>query len=165
MAVDSKAILYMLCKEFDLSRDTRTERLKLQKVIYLLETYGMQAGYGFNWYRYGPYSQELVYDAHTVLCAEKAEYEERTSDWHFNSKTKEKFNRFRQLCGHMLDDVDKLELVASVDFVYHTWYPDTDKKQFITDFKKHKTRLHSGEPITDDMILKALGISQKLRLS
>lgn len=40
------------------------KRLKLQKTVYLLENIGVSVGgYGFSWYKHGPYSQELQDDA------------------------------------------------------------------------------------------------------
>lgn len=43
-------------KEFD-------ERLKMQKMVYLLQEEGVDIGhYGFDWYKHGPYSQALLDD-------------------------------------------------------------------------------------------------------
>ena len=40
------------------------QRLKMQKVIYLLQEMGVPVGdYGFSWYKHGPYSQRLLDDA------------------------------------------------------------------------------------------------------
>ena len=164
MQVDAKGILHMIAKQFALKRDTITDRLKLQKTIYLLEAYGMQLGYGFSWYKYGPYYQDLVRDAYTVLRSEKKDYERATSSWCFSDETKEKIESFKNFFKDILDDLHKLELVASVDFVCTTWSSDeATKDKIVGIFKKHKTNYHDGVPIEDPEIKRAFNILEKLR--
>ena len=38
------------------------ERLRVQKVVYLLEHFGLQTGWGFSWYIHGPYSPSLAHE-------------------------------------------------------------------------------------------------------
>jgi len=163
MQVDAKGILYKLTEKFDLKRDDTQDRLKLQKTIYLLQAFGLQLGYGFSWYRYGPYSQDLVQDAYTVLRSEECKYKTDTISWKFSKSSLEKFEKFEKICRDVLRDTDKLELAASVDFVRKTWYPDVEETEFIKLFKERKRRLFSETPITNSMILNALDISKKLR--
>ena len=49
MRVIQKGILYLVCKEFNLNLDSPEDRMRLQEIIYLLEVYGCQMGYGFDW--------------------------------------------------------------------------------------------------------------------
>lgn len=164
MQVGSKAILYMLATDvFDLKRDTTEDRLKLQKTIYLLQAYGLQIGYGFSWYRYGPYSQDLVYDAYTVLGPEQNKYARETSSLSFSNNVLEKFRKFKEICHDILNNPRQLELVASVDFVHTTWHPEVKWPDFAQHFKKHKRRLYDGQSITDDMVRKAIRTCKKLR--
>ena len=165
MAVDAKDILYMLADEFKLTRETTEQRLKLQKTIYLLQIYGLKLGYGFSWYKYGPYSQDLVQDAYRVLHAEKGPYKTKTQSLRFNKASKQKFDRFRHICGDALKNPGELELVASVDFVRTTWYLRMSVDEFIPKFRKYKSRLFDTTPITDDRIKRAFRVSQKLRQS
>lgn len=46
--------------------DTFEKRLKMQKMVYLLEILGEDVGYGFNWYKRGPYSPDLTRDAYEL---------------------------------------------------------------------------------------------------
>jgi len=164
MQVDAKGILYMIAKRFDLKRDSIEDRLKLQKTIYLLEAYGMQLGYGFSWYKYGPYSQDLVRDAYTVLRSEKNVYENATSSWRFSETTEGKIGEFKNNYASVLDDLQQLELVASVDFVCSTWQPDfKNEDDFVGIFKNHKTEYLDKTKIDDDEIKKAFVISKELR--
>ncbi|MDA4110945.1 MAG: hypothetical protein OK439_00290 [Thaumarchaeota archaeon] len=59
-------------RELGISRDMSSfqHRLKLQKVIYLLQQYGLQTRWGFNWYLRGPYSPEL---AHALYESQREE--------------------------------------------------------------------------------------------
>ena len=87
----------MVIDEFGLKRNSTEDRLKLQKTIYLLEIHGLQLGYGFSWYKYGPYSQDLVYDAYTVLRSEKDTYKGKVKDLKWGTNTEEKFAEFREI--------------------------------------------------------------------
>ena len=163
MQVDAKAILYMVAKEFGLTRNTTQDRLKLQKTIYLLQANGLQLGYGFSWYKYGPYSQDLVQDAYEVLRAERDKYERETGSWKFSENSLARFEEFKKICTGILDSARQLELVASVDFVKQTWHPEATGQALINAFKKRKRQLFDGTLITDVMIRKEAGICKKLR--
>lgn len=164
MQIDNRTILYKLAEEFDLKRDSTEERLKLQKTIYLLQAYGLKLGYGFSWYRYGPYSQDLVYDAYTVLGPERPKYEQAASTWSFSQSCLQRFNEFKKICADILQSPEHLELVASVDFLRNTWYPDAQRSQMPGLLRTHKTRFFDGQPISDeDMIYQAFDMCTRLR--
>jgi len=163
MQVDAKAILCMVAKRFGLKRDTTEDRLRLQKTIYLLQANGLQLGYGFGWYKYGPYSQDLVSDAYVVLRAEKYKYEKETRSWKFSKNSLERFKQFESICGDVLNDAAQLELVASVDFVRQTWYPEATEEKLVKGFKQRKKQLFRETPITDEMICEAVRMCKQLR--
>lgn len=162
MKIDERAILYMVAKEFGLKRDSFEERLKLQKIIYLLQDSGMQLGYGFGWYKYGPYSQDLVSDAYTVLRSRRSEYESAKSDgkWDFNAETKAKFKAFNETFG--TNSLEELEMLTSVRFVKKMWFSDIGKNEFVTKFKQYKTRLYNKQSVDDEKIKKAFDFWEKL---
>ncbi len=163
MEVDARAILYMVANEFGLKRDSFRERVKIQKVIYLLQASGIQLGYGFGWYKYGPYSQDLVNDAYTVLGSRKSEYERaaREGSWDFSRETKDEFDKFRDCLGKTLDSLEELELLASVRFVKNMWLSDVKKEDFAEDFKKRKKKLCGGSEVTDPKINAAFDMCNK----
>ena len=163
MEVDAKAILYMVAKEFELKRGSFNERLKLQKVIYLLQAFDVQLGYGFGWYKYGPYSQDLVKDAYSVLGSRKSEYERAASEgnWNFSQKTLGKFAEFRKICGDFLESSEKVELLASVKFVKNMWCSDVEKAEFASEFKKYKPQLCNNTSVDDDSIKAAFDLCEK----
>jgi len=165
MQVDTRKILYKVAKVFDLKRGSTEERLKLQKTVYLLQAYGLRLGYGFSWYRYGPYSQDLVYDAYTVLASESERYEEESSSWQFSGNTIERFDSFKEICGNVLSDPKKLELAASVDFVRKTWHNGATRSEMPSLFKTHKQRYFNGDPIQDSEIKVAFDLIGRLKPS
>ena len=165
MEITSKDILYMLAREdgFNLKRTSMVERLKLQKTIYLLQAYGLQLGYGFSWFTYGPYSQDLVHDSFTVLKSEREKYEERTSSLSFSEETIRKFNDFKRLLKGVLGNAKQLELLASVRFVRNTWYPVANRQEIVSFFKKRKTQFFDGDLIQDEQIEEAFDLCDKIR--
>lgn len=44
-----------------LSLATFNDRLRMQKVVYLLQSFGLQTRWNFSWYLRGPYSSDLAY--------------------------------------------------------------------------------------------------------
>lgn len=164
MQIDNKTILYKVAEEFNLKRGSTEERLELQKTIYLLQAYGLKLGYGFSWYRYGPYSQDLVYDAYTVLDSEKNKYGQAASTWSFSESCLKKFEEFKQICSSILRSAEDLELAASVDFLRNTWHPDAQRSEMPGLLRRHKTRFFNRKPISDDnMIYKAFDMCTRLR--
>ncbi len=165
MEIDARAVLYMVAREFQLKRDSFGERLKLQKVVYLLQAFGVQLGYGFGWYKYGPYSQDLVSDAYAVLGSRKSEYERAASEgeWKFSPETLAKFREFKKICGLFLDSPEKAELLASVRFVKNVWCSHLDdKSEFSTEFLKHKPRLCNGELTKREDVEEAFEVCRRL---
>jgi hypothetical protein len=165
MEIDARAVLYMVAREFQLKRDSFDERLKLQKVVYLLQAFGVQLGYGFGWYKYGPYSQDLVSDAYAVLGSRKSEYERAASEgeWKFSPDTLARFRQFKSFCGEYLGSAEKAELLASVRFVNNVWCPDIDNTDaFVTEFFTRKPRLCNGERVKREDVEQALEVCRKL---
>jgi len=52
--------LYSEVFEKSVRMSTFMDRLKLQKLVYILHSEGMDLGYDFTWYIYGPYSSTLT---------------------------------------------------------------------------------------------------------
>jgi len=85
-------------------------RLKLQKFTYIMQGFfGLNIGYEFNWYHYGPYCMELTRDAFNVTFSEipKLKFSEETSE--------KKFIPFLELIKGK--DNDWLEIASSIHFL------------------------------------------------
>lgn len=162
MKLSNSDVLYKVAEKFGLKRNSTENRLVLQKTIYLLQAYGLRLGYGFSWYRYGPYSQDLVYDAYDALANEHDEHCSRAESWNFSNATKEKFTEFQEQFGVALRDPHKLELTASVHFLRRTWYPDATCEDMPKLLSKHKTQYRDGVKIEDAHVDEAFGLCEKL---
>ena len=92
---------------YEFSMDTPNDRLKLQKLIYLLQAHGVYLGYDFSWYLRGPYCSLL---AHSGFDLQNA-YDIIPDDIQLKSKEDrgrfEKFQEFIRGKG-----IDKLEIAA-----------------------------------------------------
>jgi uncharacterized protein YwgA len=164
MEVNSKSVLSMITRRFNLKRSTIEERMQLQKIVYLIQAGGIHLGYGFGWNKYGPYSQDLANDAYAVLSVEPDKYGE-TKTWVFNAATEKKLKSFEGFLSKLKEDRNKmLELVASVDFMNRIWgilfEPLAD---FVKEFRVHKKTLLNGSEFADEDVKKAVELQEELR--
>jgi hypothetical protein len=101
--------------------ETFSQRLALQKAIYLAQVGGVQLGYQFHWYLRGPYSPGLTRDAF-ALVAELNQGADDAEGWNLDAASFQRVGELRRL----FDGVDaeelpmKLELLASVHFLLQT---------------------------------------------
>lgn len=95
------------------SNETLEDRKRFQKTIYLIQAFGIDLGYEFNWYVHGPYSPKLakvgykleeIYDDVTETKFADEEYEER-------------FQNFMEFVDPIKEDVDQLEAAASLHWL------------------------------------------------
>jgi hypothetical protein len=91
-----------------------TERLILQKTVYLLQAAGVRLGYSFSWYRRGPYSSTLTRDAFAIV-AESMQGTDDASGWKLDPGSQALLARLRPLFDPA--GADDLELFASVHFL------------------------------------------------
>lgn len=88
---------------------TFEERLRLQKLVYLSEVFGINLGFPFNWHIRGPYSPEL-----SKVMFEKVRGERRQA---IDKSDEEKIRALRNFLGSDIESSDKLELIGSLHFL------------------------------------------------
>lgn len=96
--------------EQELSVDTFSDRKKLQKLVYLTENFGIDLGFTFSWYVYGPYSSKLtrvMFDKDQGTSSKLASI----------PNLKDKIKNLRNFLGDDITSSDKLELLASVHYI------------------------------------------------
>ncbi len=95
------------------------DRLRLQKIVYLLQQFGLQTHWGFNWYVRGPYSPELAHEA----------FERGGLDFHgveLTERDKHAINVFREKMDAREISPIELETAAAILFIRkHTSDPKT----------------------------------------
>lgn len=96
--------------EYKNSFDTR---LILQKTIYLLQAFGLNIGFHYNWYLRGPYSPDLTRVAYEVVDS----YDDEIVAEFDNAQDEERFSHFLQFIENKKNDHYKMEAVASIHFL------------------------------------------------
>ena len=114
--------------KFDM--DSFSNRLKLQKYIYLLQTFGIDVGYSFSWYIYGPYSTQL-----TRTGFEAQEHFPNVEPLKLKNQQQEKvFIQFQEFIENHKEDDGWLEITSSIHFL-KAINPDKTKDQIIEEIQ------------------------------
>ena len=116
-----------------------TERKILQKKIYLLQLTGIDLGYRYNWYLYGPYCPALASD--TFSLRDEIEYDDEFKDYELNSQTKSKLDLLDTIVNLQnipeTSEPEWLELLASLHYLKHiAYWPGKNNPEFEEVFEK-----------------------------
>ncbi len=124
----------------DLKIDDFRSRKILQKKVYLLQLTGIDLGYRYNWYLYGPYCPALANDTFTLR--DEIKYDNEFNTYELNSKTKSRLdilNRVVDLpeAAKTTEPDEWLELLASLHYLKHiAYWPGKMNPDFEEIFKK-----------------------------
>jgi len=123
-----------------LSVDTFENRLILQKGIYLAQVAGVQLGYHYQWYLYGPYSPSLTRDEYAVAEELLLDLDD-SKGWTLDDRSKETLSNLRELIN--LEDqselAKELELLASVHFlIARKQVARDDDEQIVSTLKRFR---------------------------
>jgi len=93
-------------------------RLILQKAIYLAQAAGVNLGYYYHWYLYGPYCPALTRDAYTIANELDQDMDE-SYGWTLDRESQSRLKRLQNLInkGEREKMARRLELLASVHFL------------------------------------------------
>lgn len=106
-------------------------RLQYQKVIYLLQASGLSLGYGYNWYLKGPYSSPL---AHTLFAIDDNTFEDSKSlVFKNNDVIVEKLEAFKEKLGEDIENVEYLEILASLHYINKATFSGKGEAKQLTD--------------------------------
>ena len=100
-------------------------RLRLQKIVYLLQEQGINLGYTFSWYIYGPYSTALTKDAFNI-----GNFDEVKPVGFEDEKVKQRFTEFIEKIESKKESDDWLEIASSIHLLKKMYSSET-KKQII----------------------------------
>jgi uncharacterized protein YwgA len=93
-------------------------RIKLQKLVYILRSEGIDFGYNFTWYIRGPYSSDLADDGYYMSkIMISSPYNKTKRD----QTVLDKLSKVK----HIIKNSNTAELVASYLFLRPTYGPDT----------------------------------------
>jgi uncharacterized protein YwgA len=108
-------------------------RLELQKYIYLMQAEGLNIGYVFSLYIYGPYCTELTKDAFQIENFSKIPQAKFG-----NSQDEVKFVSYLKFIENRKDDTEWLEIASSLH-IHNKLFPDKSKKKLIEDIEKKQS--------------------------
>ena len=86
--------------------------LKIQKITYLAQEYGVDFGYEFAWNRNGPYCKQLSDHARDIIESGADE----NADWN------KKLQKFVKMIKPYINDAEWLEISASLLYLYKDSY-------------------------------------------
>jgi len=123
----------------DIRIDNFIRRKTLQKKIYLLQLTGVDLGYRYNWYLYGPYSPALASD--TFALRDEIEYDKEFEDYNLNTQTESKLELLHTIVSlpdsQGTDEPEWLELLASLHYLKHiAYWPGKNDPEFEEVFNK-----------------------------
>lgn len=119
---------------------TFSERLNLQKRIYLVQILGYDLGYRFSWYLHGPYCTSLTQEAFG-LRDDLQSGDKDADDFVLSEDAKKQIDQARKLwtlpAGMDSSHDDWLELLASLHYLKEVAYwPPEQTKNFEAVFKR-----------------------------
>ena len=130
-------IIKRVYPKFDMS--TFENRLKLQKIIYLIQAYGIHLGYTFSLYHYGPFCLELMKTAYYVDSFENSK--EVGFD---DGKIEDKFKLFLSKMAPYKNDVKWLECASTMHLFGHLYLYES-KAEIIKRVKTMKPRYSEND--------------------
>lgn len=113
-------ILSKILDMLNLGRPNMTDfstRLKLQKIVYLLQASNMSLGYGFNWYVRGPYSPDLAKVLYEIYRSETIYEEGKTIQFMNPTGISMVLEDFKNKLGDNINNPTYLEVLASMHYI------------------------------------------------
>ena len=124
-------------------------RLRFQKTIQVLQSFGIDLGYNYNWYIRGPYCPELAKDGFELkdvldkipqMTVEFAEDEDQAN-----------YNTFKKFIANKKDDPDQLEIASSICFLCNEERMDKDTVLKLTEGKRARFTMDDCMRIWDEL--------------
>lgn len=140
----------VIIKDIDnFDMDTFDGRLKFQKTVHILQSFGIHLGYYYNWYLRGPYSPDLakagfalkeVIEKVPNLAIEFADDEYQSS-----------YDSFKKFLVDKKDNADKLEIASSICFLSNDEHLDKATVLRLTEGKMARFTMDECERIWDEL--------------
>ena len=118
---------------------TFQDRLIMQKAVYIAQAKGVNLGYFYHWYIYGPYSPSLTRDEFAIAADIAADLDD-SRGWKLDEKSSQRLKEIRTIFSGPDRDAlaTKLELLASVHFLIdRKQVSKIDTRQITTTLKRY----------------------------
>jgi uncharacterized protein YwgA len=90
-------------------------RVRLQKLVYLLQRMSLDLGFSFRWYLHGPYSPDLA-ESLFELAGKMDEYQQRAIKIRLTDGSSATVNKLATVLDKTFTDTDLLEAMATLAF-------------------------------------------------
>jgi len=94
-----------------------SNRLRLQKIIYLLQSSDVSLGFGFSWYVKGPYSPELTKALYEIYQNDTIFEESKNIMFKDHDAIVTKLKKFNDILGEDRNNITYLEVLASLHYI------------------------------------------------
>lgn len=142
--------LGVILKDLDnFSMKTFSDRLRFQKTIQLLQAFGVDLGYSYNWYLSGPYCSTLAKDGYELA---EVIHKIPKLDLEFaNNTLTASYTAFKDFIQDKKNDPDQLEIAASICFLHQQKNLDKDTVLRLTEGKKQQFTKKGCERIWNEL--------------
>lgn len=133
--------------KFRFSMDTTEDRLRLQRFIYLLQSFDVFLGYVYSWYIRGPYCSTLNtcgFALNDIFHRIPEDQEVRFADY----CVMKRFKKFRKFIRGHEDDGDWLEMAAKAHLLTRLGEPRAEAIRHVA---------ANGDGFTEKMVERAVG--------
>ena len=128
-------LLKRIYTTFDMSKFD--DRLKLQKIVYLMQVKGFNLEINYSWYLYGPYSAEL-----TKLGFQMQDFEKTTKVSFAEEEQEKKYQQFLEKIEPYKNNTFWLEMATSIHLLKKT-YPKKTKEEIIQNICEKREQLET----------------------
>ena len=113
----SKLVTLFKGIEKPISMNGFSDKLKIQKIAYLTQTYGVDLDYPFEWYIRSPYCRQVSEHVHEIINAKIRPTDSAGLD-------ESKITRFGELLRPYINDTDWLEIAGSLVYLRNENYTE-----------------------------------------
>jgi len=121
-------------------------RIQYQKIIYLLQAYGLSVGHGFGWYLKNPYSSELAHTLYSIYTSNRTYENVEKLKFREHDKVIKKIMEFKEILRDKIDDDLYIDILASIRFIDYATYCGNGS------FETLKSRLLEIKPSLEDYV-------------
>jgi len=111
MTSKSKLIECLKILGIDLKVETFIERKLIQKIVYLLQVFGVDFGFYYDWYLHGPYSPGLTRMLYDIAQSGSFPHEE------LSGLEITRIDKLKSFLGDQIKSPDRLELLVSIHYL------------------------------------------------
>ena len=129
--------------------DTFDGRLRFQKTVQLLQSFGLDLGYRYNWYLRGPYCPDLTKDGFELK--EVIRKMPKISVELADDGDQANYDNFKRFMAGKKNDPDQLEIASSICFLHKEEGMGKDTVSRLTEGKRERFTMGGCAQMWDEL--------------